>query len=160
MRDRLVAVGAQQASVADQKDTYFAATEGLLKIRAGRERPVAGPERVVGDLVAYRRHPGGGVRACSYVVVPLVDAAAVRNALATVLRVSAVVRKRREIWWSGGSRVHLDDVSDLGTFVEVETALTDHADPGPAHRALLLDLGLRPEDGVSGSYADLLARAS
>ena len=50
--------------------------------------------------------------------------------LAGVLKTRGVVTKRREVFLIGRTRVHLDDVKGLGTFVELEVVLGDDEPPG------------------------------
>ena len=68
------------------------------------------------------------------------------------------VRKRRDLWLHQGTRIHLDRVDGLGTFVEIEVPFTGNA--AAARRAMgrLTDcLGITAGDVVRCSYADLLA---
>jgi len=56
-------------------------------------------------------------------------------------------------------RIHLDEVQSLGIFVEFEGVLATGADSAQTRRHIdrLHDaLGIKPNDHVSGSYADLL----
>ena len=59
----------------------------------------------------------------------------------------------------GRTRVHLDRVDGLGTYVELEVVLRDDesAADGDAEAARLMDaLGIAESDLVEGAYADLL----
>jgi adenylate cyclase, class 2 len=70
----------------------------------------------------------------------------------------ATVEKRRERFALDGYTVTLDDVTDLGEFVEVETevgeAEIDEAREGAV--AVLESLGLDPEEGIRTSYLEML----
>ena len=61
----------------------------------------------------------------------------------------------------GRTRVHLDEVEQLGSFVELEVVLDDD-EPVEAGRreaaVLMAALSLSPSDLVSGAYIDLLER--
>lgn len=146
--------GAVADGVLRQHDTYFRTDRGWLKLRQERGDPRTA------DLVAYQRTTAEGHVVCTYTVTGVTDADACRRGLAAVLGVLVVVDKRREVWRLGPTVVHLDDVTGLGHYLELETAATG-SDPEPerAHRraAELLKL---PAPGPPVSYADLLAQAS
>ena len=75
------------------------------------------------------------------------------------LGTNGIVRKQRQLFLYKHTRIHLDDVSDLGSFVELETVLTDIGDED-GHRELheiASALGLHPDDHVAKPYVELLA---
>jgi len=79
--------------------------------------------------------------------------------LATVYGIIGVVRKRRTVRMVDRTRVHLDDVEGLGTFVELEVVLGDDepAESGAAEaRRLMAALGIQEDQLVSRAYIDLL----
>jgi predicted adenylyl cyclase CyaB len=68
------------------------------------------------------------------------------------------VRKRRRLLLLEHTRIHLDEVEGLGSFVELETVLSGQSE-AEAHRELeriAAALGLDPEARVSAAYIDLL----
>jgi adenylate cyclase class IV len=71
------------------------------------------------------------------------------------------VRTRREVFIVGRTRVHLDEVERLGSFVELEVVLED-GEPSQAGeadaQALMRALGLAPGALVPDAYIDLLER--
>ncbi len=68
------------------------------------------------------------------------------------------VRKRRDLWLYGTTRVHLDRVRGLGTFVEIEVPFIRSAAEARRVMSMLRDrLSIRPGDALACSYADLLA---
>jgi len=79
--------------------------------------------------------------------------------LTDTLGVRGVVVKRRHIWLWQNVRIHLDEVSGLGTFVEFEAVITSPAEevaaPTQLNRLSTILL-IRPEDHLAPSYADLL----
>ena len=70
------------------------------------------------------------------------------------------MRKRREIYLFQSVRIHLDEVENLGTFLEFE-AVVSHGIDDQAARAQLADLSQRfaisSTDLVAVSYSDLLS---
>ncbi len=137
-----------------QVDTYFNVPEGRLKLR------VIDEDRA--ELISYRRPDVAGSRLSAYHVCPVADDETLKTCLAQALGVRVVVDKRRELWLWEHTRIHLDEVAGLGTFVELETVITEQSD---AQAKAELDhvasqLGLLAEQAISGSYSDLLLQAS
>ena len=96
----------------EQRDTYFHAVNGRLKLRE-----IAG---ATAELIAYDRADLSGPKVSQYRVVPVLDPAALAHALADALGVRAVVTKRRRLVLWENVRIHLDEVEKLGRFVELE----------------------------------------
>jgi len=72
-----------------------------------------------------------------------------------------VVRKRREVTIVENTRIHLDRVEDLGTFLELEVMVPQGGSLEQAEattHALMATLGIQAEDLVEGAYIDLLDR--
>jgi adenylate cyclase len=134
-----------------QTDTYFVCRFGRLKLRQREGLP--------DQLVWYARANHAAPKPSDYYLVEVADAAALRAALTAALGVLAVVDKRREIFLVDNVRIHLDQVSDLGDFLEFEAVLgpDDGDDEG---RTQLADLsrmfGIDARSLVAGSYSDLL----
>lgn len=153
VRKRLAALGPLWAGVDRQRDTYFHAPHGRLKLREGT---------VETALIAYTRVDTAAVKRSDVTLAPLSAeaAAALRPVLAAALGVDVVVEKVREIAFVGHVKVHLDVVPRLGTFVEVEAIDTDGtrtldtltADAASMRTALGLDGAVLE----ARSYADLI----
>ena len=151
---RARALGAHDAGVLHQRDTFFAASAGRLKLRE------LGDGRA--ELIAYRRPDVAAARASDYVIARVEDARAVRAALKRALGVTCVVVKTRRLLLHGATRIHLDTVEGLGTFVELETVIGEQSDDD-AHAelgAIATALGIRDEDHVAVPYADLRTEAA
>jgi predicted adenylyl cyclase CyaB len=150
VREALARNGVTEAAVLRQTDTYFAAHQGRLKLR---EQPGHAAE-----LIQYERDDRAEQRSSSYTRVPVPDAQALKTALEKALGVRAVVEKERTLYLWKHTRVHLDSVAGLGTFLELETVVTDQT-PEEAHaecREIRAALGIRPEHVLESSYAELL----
>ena len=79
--------------------------------------------------------------------------------MASTVGIRGVVSKRRDLFLVGQTRIHLDQVEGLGTFLELEVVLTD--DQSPAEGVLvansLMDrLGIDADWLISNAYIDLL----
>jgi predicted adenylyl cyclase CyaB len=135
-----------------QDDTFFACTQGRVKLRAFTERD--------GELIFYRRADGAGPKESFYLRSPTASPDTLREVLALAWGVVGRVRKRRTLFMIGRTRVHLDVVEGLGHFLELEVMLDDGeaVDDGvrEAH-VLMAQLGIEPSQGVEGAYLDLLA---
>lgn len=143
--------GARLAGVDHQVDTYYRCAHGRLKLREGNiERALIhylredepGPKR--SEVLLYQPHPGDELR----------------QLLERALGVLVVVEKRREIHFAENVKLHVDNVEDLGSFVEIE-AIADERHPDRDTllrqcREFMAVLGIAEEDLITCSYSDLL----
>ncbi len=144
------AAGARLQGVLVQTDTYFRGVNGRLKLRE--------IEGSVAELIWYSRTDSTHSRASDYVITPIPDAQTALAALSAAMGVRVRVRKRRELWLLENVRIHLDDVEELGPFVEFEAVIHRHADEKPAYDRLdrlKKPIGSAEHDVVACSYADL-----
>jgi len=148
---RALAAGAEERGLLSQRDTYFAVSRGRLKLR--EEEPGGA------TLIAYDRPDEGFERISRYRLVPVAEPEPLREALAAASGVRVVVSKHRRLLRWEAVRIHLDEVSELGSFLELEAV----AEPGSdlsterarvAHLRAVLDI--RDEALRSGSYSDAL----
>ena len=134
-----------------QVDTYFRVPVGRLKLREGR---------IENSLIFYRRTNSPRARRSAVELMLLPRRNSVRAILTHALGVLAVVEKRREIYFVGNVKVHLDRVRGLGTFLEVE-AMTRSGDIQKvrAQAAKFRKLfAISPRDIVPQSYSDLVLK--
>ena len=134
-----------------QVDTYFCVPAGRLKIREGR---------IENSLIHYHRRNSAQARRSEVELMLLPRRNSVRAILSGALGVLAVVDKRREIYFAGNVKIHLDKVRGLGTFVEVE-AMTRTGDikkvRAEAERFRTL-FAISTDDIVPQSYSDLILK--
>jgi predicted adenylyl cyclase CyaB len=150
-RVALAALGASREGVQVQTDTFFRVPHGRLKLRQTEGAPAV--------LIWYDRPDDTAVRLSRYHLVPVSDAATLKGALTDALGVRGEVRKRREVQHWHNVRIHLDEVTGLGTFVEFEAVLGDGEDEPTAQERLDhlgCVLSLKADDDRTVSYADLL----
>ena len=136
-----------------QVDTYFFCRRGRLKLRQIEPREA--------QLVWYARPDDSGPKMSNYRLVPVSDTPQLRQALAEALGVQSVVRKRREIFLFQNVRIHLDEVCDLGRFLEFEAVLGPDADEasGRTQLAMLSErFDISASDLLTHSYGDMLER--
>lgn len=140
--------------VLNQEDVFFHCANGRLKLRT---MDTSGGARA--ELIYYRRDDDAGPKESHYTLLAVADPIATRELLTQAYGVRGVVRKRRQLWLVGPTRVHLDDVEGLGTYLELEVVLAPEvsSDDGmQTATGLMRDLGISSESLVRGAYIDLL----
>ncbi len=138
-----------------QRDVFFYASRGRLKLRCFPDG--------TGVLVAYDRPDSAGPKLSDYLLAPVDGASACEEALARALGVRGVVEKKREIAIVGQTRVHLDEVRDLGLFLELEVVLRPDQDDKTGEaiaNQLMHDLKIGPRDLLEHAYIDMLEQRS
>ena len=158
MRLRRIAakLGAAFGGKDRQIDTFYKVPEGRFKIR---ESSINGNE-----LIAYSRCDKGGPMESEYERVRLYDVSRFKRLLGRALDLEAVVVKQREIFILGNVRIHLDEIENLGSFIEFESELGEKETGTRNAESLIKELirlfDIKEENIVACSYADLLkARA-
>jgi adenylate cyclase class 2 len=166
--------GADYLRTMFQRDTYFAAPRGRLKLREWRREETGtvaetpSDDAEAGDqgaiLIAYDRPDTTGSRISNYLLYPVPEPDMLRALLVQSLGTRLVVEKRRRLYRWGNTRIHLDRVTDLGPFVELETVV-EHFPGNEAerqeaaeseHQQVIAFLGLDEFPAIAGSYSDLL----
>jgi adenylate cyclase class 2 len=161
VRERLAVVDAERVGAVEQVDTYydaphrsFAETDEALRIRAEHAED--------GEATYALTYKGPKVDADSKTREEHESAVGDPGAVDAALRAlgfepAATVEKHRERFRLDGVTVTVDDVRDVGTFVEAEREAggDDVAVAREAAFAVLRDLGLDPADQVRTSYLGL-----
>jgi adenylate cyclase class IV len=155
VRKRLRAFGAgQEKRPLDQVDWYFRVPRGRLKLRQRKGEDGA-------ELIFYIRPDARTARTSEYQKLPVTDVKGTLRLLRTMFTPGACVRKHRDLWLRDDTRIHLDRVQALGSFVEIEVPFArDKARARRIMRAVRDCLDIAPRDVLSCSYADLLDRRS
>jgi adenylate cyclase class IV len=166
-------IGAALDTVEQQRDTYFAVAYGRLKLRerwtTRTQPPLAEVEhRTVGigkpaQLIWYHRASEPRARPSDYSLVQLPDGEAMRLLLAGALGVVVQVSKLRTVYLWKNVRIHLDQVVDLGEFLEFEAIVDQSCDAASAEQKIAqLHAAFRLTDEcvLSESYADLVGLAN
>ena len=135
-----------------QDDTYFACTTGRLKVRTFSSDH--------GELIFYRRSDQQAAKESFYLRSPTSSPETLRTSLSLAYGEAGRVEKHRTLFLLGRTRIHLDKVSGLGHFLELEVVLGEH-EPSEAGvreaNELLARLGVEPSQLIEGGYLDLLA---
>jgi predicted adenylyl cyclase CyaB len=142
--------------VINQEDTFFFAPKGRLKLRiiAGKD----GRSRK-GQLIHYHRTDAAGPKRSDYIIFETGEPDILKEVLGGALGLRGVVRKQRRLYWVGQTRIHLDQVEGLGSFLELEVVLRPDqpADEGEAIAIdLMYQLGIDQGSLIENAYIDLL----
>jgi len=144
-------LGDREAEQLFQEDTFFCVPYSRLKLREFGDGS--------GELIQYEREYSFEPVESHYILCPIDNPATLKEALTKALGVRAVVRKKRTVHFVGQTRVHLDEVENLGLFIELEVVLGqgDTAEYGAAMaRDLMRKLEIRRQDLIEAAYVDLL----
>ncbi|MBW2704568.1 MAG: class IV adenylate cyclase [Deltaproteobacteria bacterium] len=151
LRELALAVGDGPGQLIRQKDTFYNAPTGRLKLREFGDG--------TGELIAYNRPDREGPKTSQYAISATSDPESLHIALAQALGVRGVVAKERTLLLSGRTRIHLDQVEGLGNFMELEVVLADNETEeqgmAVAHE-LMAQLEIEPDDLIEGAYIDHL----
>lgn len=137
----------------EQIDTYFRTQRGRLKLREGS---------IERSLIYYERPDEAAARQSNVHLHHPREPQSLKDLLTAVHGVDVVVSKRREIFFVGNIKIHLDDVDGLGKFVEVEaidadgTISVERLREQCDHFRKLF--GIEDDALVSQSYSDLIRR--
>jgi predicted adenylyl cyclase CyaB len=137
-----------------QDDTYFACATGRLKVRMFSEN--------AGELIYYRRDSQQAPKESHYLRSPTSAPETLRASLTLAYGQVGRVQKHRTLFLCGRTRIHLDRVSGLGHFLELEVVLAEHEPAAAGVReanGLLARLGVDASQLLEASYIDLLSWA-
>ena len=140
-----------QHEVQHQRDVFFHAPQGRLKLRCFRDG--------TGVLVAYDRPDQTGPKLSDYTLAPVADAKGLEEALTRSLGVRGIVEKKREIAIVGQTRIHLDSVKGLGTFLVLEVVLKPRQSVEQGlviANKLMKELRVGADDLLDRAYMDML----
>ncbi len=142
-------LGAEDHGVLKQRDTYFRAREGRLKLR--EEEPGGAV------LIQYERPDAAAARESRYRLTEVADPDTLRASLDAALGTLVVVDKERRLLLHDGVRIHLDTVSGLGSFVELEGIAPAGSDlAAEEEKVARLREALGIEEILTDSYSDRL----
>jgi len=133
-----------------QDDSFFACGNGRLKLR------VASPNE--GQLIFYRRANQRGPKESFYLISSTANPDTLRESLSLAYGLVGRIQKKRLLFFVGRTRIHLDRVTGLGDFLELEVVLEEgeSVEAGEAvARDLMHKLDVLPDQLIEGAYIDL-----
>jgi predicted adenylyl cyclase CyaB len=153
LQERAEQLSDTPCQVIPQEDTFFNCPQGRIKLRE------LGPQH--GQLVYYVRQDIAGPKHSEYKIFETNDPASLKLILAEALGVRGVISKVRYLYTAGQTRIHLDDVKELGKFMELEVVLrpeqTD-AEGRAIAENLMQQLGIKQGDLIETAYMDMLEK--
>lgn len=153
IRSRLMALDAKHIGTFRQTDIYFVVPKGRLKLRQ-----IDGAEET--RLIYYERQNISRPKRSAVFVVEVPKSKSFSALLKNILKVKAIVRKTREIYWHLRTQIHLDTVDSLGCYVEFERKTPNSAKEIDENvkllEKLMKTLEISHETLEKLSYADLV----
>jgi len=151
VREILRAHGADFKGTDHQIDTYFKVNEGRFKLREGN---------IENFLIFYSRTDQAGPKQSDVILYKTEPNSSLKTALTQALGVLVVVDKKREIYFIDNVKFHIDEVKELGSFIEIEAIDKD----GGIGKDKLLEqcqkymklLNIAEADLIENSYSDML----
>ncbi len=143
-------IGATQVASLKQTDTYYRIPDGRLKKRETEGEAL--------EFVFYHRANRLRPKLSHFTIYDEAAAAARFGQLPLPFWVT--VRKSREVWMFQDVRIHLDDVENLGRFMEFEAMVSADRHVGRCHQLIEeLRAHFKPTLGepVATSYSDMIA---
>jgi len=151
VRDILIQQDSNFKGIDHQKDTYFNANNGRLKLREGN---------IENNLIHYERKNTPGSKESKFNLYKTEADSSLKSILENAIGSKCIVEKDREIFFIDNVKFHLDTVKDLGTFIEIEASnknnqLTKDKLQEQCNFYIKL-LQINPKDFISDSYSDLI----
>ncbi|MBA4311294.1 MAG: adenylate cyclase [Chlorobiaceae bacterium] len=144
-----IEIGAHKAGVLIQTDTYFNSANGRLKLREFPDKNA--------ELIFYKRDEDSIQRASNYSIYKTIDSSGLKEILTASYGIRAVIEKRRMLYLFGATRVHLDEVKGLGSFIEFEIPIISDDQAAREQMNFLIDrFRLLPDQFITKSYIDLM----
>ena len=122
-------LGAKKIWTHVQNDIYFISEKGKLKLRLVENQP--------GDLIFYNRPHDKNATISNYFIYSSQDPEKLLHFLQNMYVQDKSVQKTRTLYMYENVRIHLDDVKNLGSFIEFEALMTDQYDQNQCLETLL-----------------------
>jgi predicted adenylyl cyclase CyaB len=131
----------------NQKDVYYKVKGKLLKLRI---------ENSSCSLIKYLRDEKAKDRFSNYEVLHISNSNA-EDYFSDIFESYAVVEKKRLLYLYDNTRIHLDEVKNLGKFLELETLVLNGEEDAIKRFNNVVDfLSLDVDSQIKGSYKDLI----
>ena len=134
-----------------QVDTFFNIEKGRLKLRTF--------SNTKGELIYYLRNNSAGPKRSDYFIYKTDNPEELKKLLEISLGIRGVVRKKRLLYLVDNTRIHLDEVEELGSFLELEVVLNPEQNENEGKKiakGFMRKLELDAKDLIDLAYIDLL----
>lgn len=134
-----------------QVDTYFNSPSGRMKLRE-----IMGNRS---ELIFYLREEESIQRISTYQIYRADQPSHLKSILENAMGVRAIISKKRSLFIYNENRIHIDEVHNLGNFIEFEIPIkTNEENASRIMDFLIQKFEIQGSDFIKGSYVDLLAR--
>lgn len=135
-----------------QIDSYFNVNHGRLKLREGD---------IENALIQYDRDDKEDPKLSEFLLYKSTNNQLLKELLTKALGVLVVIDKEREIYYLDSVKIHLDNVKNLGTFVEIEANGNAEDDDEMLNmmkecKYYLKLLRISDDDLIAFSYSDMM----
>lgn len=135
-----------------QEDTYFISKNWRLKLREINNSQ--------SELIYYERPNTNESKISDYNIINLDEnqSKQLKNILSKTNEIKVVVKKNRNLWIYKNTRIHIDQVDNLGNFLELETVIQniDLIEGEQEHFEVIRLLEISNNKKFEKSYSDLL----
>lgn len=151
IHDYLKSSNAEYKGLDHQVDTYFNCPEGRMKLRSGN---------IENSLIFYKRSNQAGPKESDITMTKFEKNSDIGKVLESCYGIKKIVDKQRHIYFIDNVKFHVDEVKNLGSFVEIEAIDIDGSlglkKITSQCEHYLKELNILPEALVEDSYSDLL----
>jgi len=151
---KLKELKSRKVEILNQVDTYFNCSQGRLKLREINGKKF--------ELIYYSRPDQAGSKVSDYQIFSPSKKQKVEliELLTRAYGQLVLVRKKRVLWLHQHTRIHLDTVSRLGNYLELETVVgkISMKEGVREHRQIIEELNLNKYKKINVSYSDLLLK--
>ncbi len=135
-----------------QEDIFFKISKGRLKLRIF--------DSGSGELIYYIRADSSGPKVSQYQIFVTNEPESLRNVLASSLGVRGIIKKQRTLYKIGHTRIHFDQVNDLGNFIELEFVMQDNTSKNEALQTiknLMEKLEIQDNHLIDTAYIEMVS---
>ena len=136
-----------------QEDYFFYCANGRLKLRIFSSNK--------GELIFYNRKNDNGPKTSEYFISKSNEPYKLLYILDKSYGIRGVVKKIRKLFLIGNTRVHIDQVENLGSFLEFEVVLSKEEDTNTGKQVaqrLMDQFGIEKSSLIDCAYIDLIEK--
>lgn len=135
-----------------QEDIFFKISKGRLKLRIF--------DSGSGELIYYMKADSNGPKVSQYEISVTNEPESLKNILTSSLGVRGVIKKQRTLYRIGHTRIHFDQVMDLGNFIELEFVMQDNTSKNEALQTiknLMEKLEIQDNHLIDTAYIEMVS---
>jgi adenylate cyclase class IV len=140
-----------------EESTHFNVLRGELKLRVTYQKQ----NQSYGELIAYKRSPTSvdGVYLAEGSITGVQDVDNLKNTLRIALSELGTLNAKRRVFATDKITIHLDEIEELGTFIQIDIALPSNSEPSQEELTLMSELQcslhIKPSHLIPNSYLEL-----